>query len=103
MSRTYRRQKGDRPWAIHRAKESYIGNRFQWLNLTEEDFNDWKRKTQMDRAYDYSRTTLKWATNHHRRADKRMDLAKVYKATDYEDLDLYDRKRNYKKLIWIYL
>lgn len=105
MSRTYRRQKGDTYWKSSRYQDDYIRTLIQWGSDEEDalrDFKRWSRTMQTDQNWS-CKASLKWATNYHRRADKRMDLTKVYKATDYEDLDLYDRKRNYKKLIWIYL
>lgn len=104
MSRTYRRKTGDRPWATHGAKDEHIGRYQRWMTEEEaiEDFEKWSRIAEMDRRYGYSTKSLKWATNRQRRANKRMDLSTVYKAEDYDSLDIHDRKRDYKHLVWVY-
>lgn len=102
MSRTYRRKSGYRPFDSAQYKDEWLGR--TWNDGQEETFERYKKEFHLDGKWDSGyKSSLKWATNYHRRADKRMDLTQVFKVNDYEDLDLYDRKHDYKKLIWIYL
>lgn len=103
MSRTYRRKKGYRPYDSAHYKDECLHNWFDgWCN-DEERFERNKLEFHMDGKWDSGRwKNIKWHTNYVRRAQKRMDLVKVYKAHDYDDLDIYPRIHDYKHLIWVY-
>lgn len=99
MSRTYRRKKGYRPYDSANYKKVWINRCWN----TEEKFERHKLEFHMDGKWDSGRwKSLKWHTNYVRRAQKRMDLVKVYKVHDYDDLDIYPRIHDYKHLIWVY-
>lgn len=114
MSKTYRKQKGNRPWRRHGALDEYINrmdyglrNRYDedperyanWIN-TEDEYDSWCLVEETDHNYKES-AAVKWYTRKARRSHWQQQQARFWKDPE-NNWDFYDKAKKYIGFWWYY-
>jgi hypothetical protein len=115
MSRTFRRQTGNRWWALHGAQEDYCRAHIAMIRYCDDDdelqerfgytveqFNSTVIKHTHDGLNGHSNNrNMKTRTNEMRRTEWIRQRSCFYKHPD-EHNDFYDSKAKWKSLWWVY-